>query len=122
MNEIYYTLFETLLVTFLIVGSVLSVFLTALLYKLFRLSSKNPKLAMIVIFNRGKEFFKTIGIAAFGIAVFNISGTIFSNLLFPGDKKMMYLFYSLLSISSVLFLILPIIKTYKLKEALKETL
>ncbi len=123
MNEIFIIqLLEASVVIFLVFGCIFSVLLTILLYRLFRLASKKPKLTVVVIFNRGKEFFRAIGIAAFGIAIFNISGVIFSNLLFWADEKMMYLVYSISSLLSVFFLILPIIKVYRLEKALKETL
>ncbi len=123
MNEIFIIqLLEASVVIFLVFGCIFSVLLTILLYRLFRLASKKPKLTVVVIFNRGKEFFRAIGIAALGIAIFNISGVIFSNLLFWADEKMMYLVYSISSLLSVFFLILPIIKVYRLEKAMKETL
>ncbi len=106
MNEVFIIqLLEASVVVFLVFGCIFSVLLTIFLYRLFRLASKNPKL----------------GIAAFGIAIFNILGVIFSNLLWA-DEKMMYLVYSISSLLSVFFLILPIIKVYRLEKALKETL
>ncbi len=121
MIEIY-TVLEKMIIITLLLNLTFSIVLTIYLYELLSLVLKNPKLAMIIIFNKGKEFFKAISITAFATALFNITGLTLSRFLFPVDERMMYLFYSFLSVFSGLFLILPILRTRELNKVLKETI